>query len=360
MASKTENNKHHADESNEQGAAKKHKAAPTGDEELKDLVRAKTDLVPNIDTAPFYMHEYVNRDVAIRTPLLKIDFTGKSEFQDVKVIETAGFGKTLMLDGKTQSAKLDEFIYHESLVHPALLTHPNPKTVYVGGGGEMATVREILRHKSVEKVVMCDIDKMVCDLSRKYLPEWGEDAWEDPRLELYYDDAKKNLENYPSKFDVIIMDIADPIEAGPGIALYTQEFYQGLKDRLNPGGIFVTQSGPADLLCVDECFTTINRTLVAGFDHVFPYTSHVPSFACVWGFNMAFNNHHSLPTNLNQTPIADTDAKIAKRLNFKPGKSLRYYDGQTHLHMLNPPLWLRKHCKDEKRIMTIANPVFMF
>jgi spermidine synthase len=360
MASKADTHKHESDGSGDQGKTKKHKSAPTGDEELKELPRAHAELTPNIDTAPFYMHEYVNRDVAIRTPLLKIDFTGKSAFQDVKIIETAGFGKTLMLDGKTQSAKFDEFIYHESLVHPALLTHPNPKTVYVGGGGEMATVREILRHKSVEKVVMCDIDKVVCDLSRQYLPEWGEDAWEDPRLELYYDDAKKNLENYKGKFDIIIMDIADPIEAGPGIALYTQEFYKGLKDKLNPGGIFVTQSGPADLLCIEECFTTINRTLVASFDHVFPYTSHVPSFACVWGFNMAFNKHASLPVSVNTIAIEDTDAKVAKRLNFKPGKSLRYYDGQTHLHMTNPPLWLRNKCKEEKRMMTIANPVFMF
>jgi spermidine synthase len=358
MASKGE--KHNADGASEQGKTKKHKVAPTGDEELKELPRAKEELTPNIDTAPFYMHEYVNKDVAIRTPLLKIDFTGKSAFQDVKVIETAAFGKTLMLDGKTQSAKFDEFIYHESLVHPALLAHPEPKSVYVGGGGEMATVREILRHKSVKKVVMCDIDQVVCDLSRKYLPEWGEDAWNDDRLELVYDDAKKHLENYPSKFDVIIMDIADPIEAGPGIALYTQEFYRGLKDKLNPGGIFVTQSGPADLLCVEECFTTINRTLVESFDYVFPYSSHVPSFACVWGFNMAFNKHPSLPSAVNTISIEDTDAKIAKRLTFKPGKSLRYYDGQTHLHMTNPPLWLRTKCKEEKRIMTIANPVFMF
>jgi len=360
MASKPETNKHHTEHGDEQGKAKKHKAAPTGDEELKELPRAHSELMPTMDTAPFYVHEYVNKDVAIRTPLLKIDFSGKSKFQDVKVIETAGFGKTLMLDGKTQSAKLDEFIYHESLVHPAMLTHPNPKTVYVGGGGEMATVREILRHKSVEKVVMCDIDQVVCDLCRKYLPEWGEDAWEDPRLELFYDDAKKNLENYKGTFDVIIMDIADPIEAGPGIALYTQEFYKSLKSRLNPGGIFVTQSGPADLLCVDECFTTINRTLVSGFDYVFPYSSHVPSFACVWGFNMALNKHISLPTSINTIAIEDTDAKIAKRLKFKPDKSLRYYDGMTHLHMLNPPLWLRKKCQEEKRIMTIANPVFMF
>jgi len=345
----------------EQATPKKQKSSDGAEKKEKELVRATEAQAPVMDTAPFYMNEYVMKDLSIRTPLLSIDFTGKSKFQDVKVIETAAFGKTLMLDGKTQSAKFDEFIYHESLVHPAMLLHPNPKTVYVGGGGEMATVREILRHKSVEKVVMCDIDKVVCDLSKKYLPEWGEDAWEDPRLELYYDDAKSNLENYKGKFDIIIMDIADPIEAGPGIALYTQEFYQGLKDRMNPGGIFVTQSGPADLLCVDECFTTINRTLVAAFDQVYPYTSHVPSFACVWGFNLAFYNHASLPKKgVNTIAPEEIDAKIEKRLNFKKGQSLKYYDGMTHQHMLNPPKWLRTHCEKEKRVMTIANPVFMF
>ena len=173
-------------------------------------------------------------------------FNGKSPFQKVQIIESC-FGKTLVLDSKTQSAEFDEHIYHESLVHPALLTHPEPKTVFIGGGGEYATAREVLRHPSVERCVMVDIDEKVCKICEEELPEWGNGCTKDPRLEVvssrhgasffapprdlvltpprlssalqHYDDAYGFLERDTRSYDVVIMDIADPIEAGPGIAL---------------------------------------------------------------------------------------------------------------------------------------------
>ena len=117
-------------------------------------VKAEAD-VPAV-TSHFWFDEEVTPDFAVKMRLESIDFQAKSDFQDVKIIKTTQFGKTLVLDGKTQSASNDEHIYHESLVHPAMLLHPCPRTVYIGGGGEMATAREILRHKSVEKVVMVD------------------------------------------------------------------------------------------------------------------------------------------------------------------------------------------------------------
>ena len=131
----------------------------------------------------------------------------------------------LVLDHHTQSAALDEANYHESLVHPAMMSHPCPRTVFIGGGGEGATAREILKHSSVERVVMVDIDEEVCKICQVQMPEWGDGAWEDKRFEVFYEDAKAWLENTTEKFDVIIMDISDPIEAGPGWLLYTQEFY---------------------------------------------------------------------------------------------------------------------------------------
>ncbi|CAM9364712.1 unnamed protein product, partial [Ectocarpus fasciculatus] len=173
-------------------------------------------------TSSFWFHEDVSEDLELRSRLNKIMFNASSDFQHVQVVETAPFGKTLVLDGKTQSAQLDEFIYHETLVHPAMLAHPNPKRVYIGGGGELATAREVLRHKSVEKCVMVDLDKLVVDTSRDVLPEWGAGVLDDPRLELHYTDAHAFLRENEDMYDVIIMDIADPIEAGPGYILYTQ------------------------------------------------------------------------------------------------------------------------------------------
>lgn len=105
--------------------------------------------------------EEVTPELSTRAKLNKITFDSKSKFQTVQIIETGPFGVTLVLDGKTQSAASDEAVYHEHLVHPAMLLHGNPKSVYIGGGGEYATAREVLRHSSVEKCVMVDIDEVV-------------------------------------------------------------------------------------------------------------------------------------------------------------------------------------------------------
>ena len=111
-------------------------------------------------TSAFWFEEDVTEQFTTKMMMNSISFDQQSDFQRVQVIETVPFGKTLVLDGKTQSALRDEHIYHESLVHPAMLAHPAPKNVYIGGGGEFATAREVLRHKSVEKCVMVDIDKV--------------------------------------------------------------------------------------------------------------------------------------------------------------------------------------------------------
>lgn len=309
-----------------------------------------------------------------------------------------------MLDHKTQSAARDEHIYHESLVHPALLMHPNPKTVYIGGGGEMGTAREILRHKSVEKVVMVDIDPVVCDVAWTHLKQWSAGVKDDPRFSLFCEDAKAHLENdTETMYDVIVMDIADPVEAGPGIVLYTREFYKFATQRLNPGGILVTQSGPGSHFNVkSECFTTIHRTLRSVFDHVYAYSVDIPSFGSNWGFNIAMgcsrleasgsgsgevaedvvaaaaearaadaddraevtaallasDIKRDVAYPLTSMTIEARDAALSSR--FEGGVSpLKYYDGITHLGIFGLPLEVRTHLAGETRIMTQANPVFM-
>ena len=138
----------------------------------------------------------------IQTTLKSIGFNTNSEFQQVQIIETSAFGKTLILDGKTQSAQSDEFVYHECLVQPACaavgwsLGDPEykPKRAYIGGGGELATARELLKHASMEEVVMVDLDRIVVDVSREQLPEWNDGSTEDPRLKLFYTDARAWLD----------------------------------------------------------------------------------------------------------------------------------------------------------------------
>ncbi|CAM9357383.1 unnamed protein product [Discosporangium mesarthrocarpum] len=306
-------------------------------------------------TSSFWFHEDVSPDLILRSRLNRIMFNTSSEFQYVQVVETEPFGKTLVLDGKTQSAELDEFIYHEALVHPAMLTHPNPKTVYIGGGGELATAREVLRHKTVEKCVMVDLDKVVVDVSKKMLPEWGAGAADDPRLELHYTDAHAFLLNHEGMFDVIIMDIADPIEAGPGYILYTEEFYRFALTKLAPGGVLVTQSGAAAVHMKDECFTVIHNTLKSVFQHVVPSIADVPSFGVPWAFNMAFNSDTLSVESIRRKDVDQTDADITARVTGE----LRFYDGVTHMGLFGNPKWLRAAIDGETRIMTKDNPIFM-
>lgn len=306
----------------------------------------------------FWYKEALTEDLYLSTTLKKVTFEAQSEFQTMQIIETHSFGKTLVLDGKTQSAKTDEAVYHESLVHPALIAHPNPKTVYIGGGGEFATAREVLKHKSVEKVVMVDIDEMVCNLCRKEMPEWADGAFEDPRLEVHYTDAHAFLKQYDGTFDVIIMDIADPIEAGPGYVLYTEEFYKFAVTKLNKDGYFVTQSGPGALYNWDECFSAIYSTLKTAFSTVLPYTIDIPSFGCVWAFTMATNHEdgEKQVKAIRSRNIDETDAIVAARIP----KPLKFYDGISHLGLFGVPKPIRDSLENEKRVITVDNPVFMY
>lgn len=311
----------------------------------------------------FWFKEGLTEVFRVELALQEISFDARSSFQRVQVIRTNQFGRTLVMDGQTQSAEADEHIYHESLVHPAMLLHKNPKKVFIGGGGEFATAREVLRHESVERCVMVDIDEVACDICREQLPEWNGGAYEDSRFEVFYQDAKQWLEDTDETFDIVIMDICDPIEAGPGYKLYTNEFYNFVQTKLNPGGIFVTQSGPGAVYnAKEECFTVIHSTLRSAFDVVIPYAVDVPSFGCNWGFNLAFaaegDAAEAKKAALNRD-VDEFNQEIEKRI--KGGmKGMRFLDGTAFRGLTGLPKEIRQHCEEEDRVMTIDNPVFMY
>lgn len=270
--------------------------------------------------------------------------------------------------------KFDEFAYHESLVHPAILTYVHrigkaPKTVFIGGGGELATAREVLRYSGVERVVMVDLDGVVVDVCVEFLPEWGGEAVKsDPRLELVIGDAYAYLLDTKEKFDIIIMDISDPIEAGPGIMLYTKELYQHAASLMPPNGVFVTQAGTGDAVPpphVDAgdkdttCFGPIRNTLSEVFDVVLPYTQGIPSFGTDWGFVMAFSPPKRESKDAPILPADVVDSLIEK--NIEGGAdSLKMYDGITHQRMFFLTKAVRKQLAKDKRVMTKENPVFMY
>ncbi|MCX7782879.1 MAG: fused MFS/spermidine synthase, partial [Meiothermus sp.] len=191
-----------------------------------------------------YYLEQVTPYEAIYRRMDKVLAAGRTRFQNYFIFQTGAFGKVLVLDKDVQSTERDEYIYHETLVHPALLAHPNPRSVFIVGGAEGATLREVLRHPTVEKAVMCDIDDELVEMARTLLPEWHQGAFDDPRAQIITEDARGWLENHPDTYDVIMVDLNDPVgEDNPARMLFTVEFYELLKGRLNPGGLMAMQAG---------------------------------------------------------------------------------------------------------------------
>jgi spermidine synthase len=271
----------------------------------------------------------------------------KTRFQHAQISETHTFGICLVLDGKIQSGEKDEFIYHESLVHPAMLAHPDPKSVFIAGGGEGATLRDVLKHRTVRRAVMVDIDGEVVRLCRKYLPTFHQGAFDDKRAVVLHDDARKYIAETKERFDVAVIDLADPVEEGPARMLYTQEFYGLVKDRLGPGGIMVVQSGQSGWINLDN-FMAINGTLKSIFKIVRPYQVYVPSFVDLWGF-------HTASDSLDPTRLSPRE--INKRISDRVNGRLRSYDGIAHRGLFSLPLRLRRKLSRSRRIITDASPI---
>ncbi len=229
---------------------------------------------------------------------------GKTSFQEYLFFESKMHGVCISLDGDIQSCESDEGIYHEALVHPALLAHPNPKTVLIMGGGEGATAREVLRYKSIEKVVMVDIDEEFVNLCREHIPAWGASAFNDSRLEVLYMDINEYLVTCSEKFDIVIGDLIDVHDwDSPAGFLYGEGLYKTMKPLLNPNAIIATQGGALDTK-ESTSHKHIREMMGRVFGDVRSYGVIVPSFYHLWGFVIASDDLSVLDTNLQEKFIS--------------------------------------------------------
>lgn len=271
-------------------------------------------------------------DLEFHYRLHEVLFLGQTAYQSVAIVRTPALGKALFLDGRIQSAELDEFIYHESLVHPALIAHPHPRTVLIMGGGEGATLREVLRHPSVEQAIMVDIDRELVELCERLLPEWSHGCFKDPRAQLHYGDARAFVEQSPEgSYDVIISDLTEPIEGGPSVMLFTVEFYEQLAARLTPEGLFIAQAGSADPLYPDFA-ASLRRTLQEVFPSVVLCWAFIPSFQLPWAFIIA-----SRSSNPAALPLAELEHRCRTRQ-----LQGRYYSPRMHQAMFTLPPYLEE------------------
>ena len=270
----------------------------------------------------------------------------RTRFQDLAIVDTPAYGKALILDGNWQSCVSDEFLYHEPLVHPAMLFHGNPRSVAILGGGEGATLREVLRWHSVNGVVMVDLDGEVVEACRQHLPEMHCGAFGDLRTELVIGDARDWLESTEEQFDVLISDLPEPAEHGPAFELFTVECFRQVRRVLHPNGFFALQAGPVAPHDI-RLFSQVANTAAQVFEHVRPYASAVPSFATNWGFILA----STLP--LDPLPAADS---VQRMLEDEVEDNLKMLDATAFEGLFQISAHIRSAVQRETDILTLADP----
>lgn len=202
-------------------------------------------------------------------------YSATSEFQQVDIFEADDFGRVLTLDGLMMVNEKDEFIYHDMIVHVPMATNPNVKKVLVIGGGDGGTVRELTRYPHIESIEMVEIDQLVTDSCREFIPLTA-GKLDDPRVKLYFEDGIEYIKHKKNEYDLILVDSTDPI--GPGEGLFTVEFYTNCFEALTENGILVNQNESPYF----EKFSHEFRRAYDKIKNVFPvckvYQFHMPTY----------------------------------------------------------------------------------
>lgn len=263
-----------------------------------------------------WIEEKLEDFLGLRIRVDKTLFSGQSEFQSVDVVETRGHGKMLLNDGLVMVTERDEYSYHDMIAHVPLFTHPNPKNVLVIGGGDGGTAREVIRHSSVEKCTMVEIDEMVVNACKEYIPQTSSKL-SDPKINLIIGDGVKFVEdsaNKGTKFDVILVDSTDPI--GPAQPLFGPEFYENIFKCLSDDGIVVSQGESP--FYHSEMQTKLIEIISGIFPVVSLYNfSNMTYPGGLWSFTFASKKYH---------PVKDFDSArvTSSSLEFE------YYNEAVH------------------------------
>ena len=184
----------------------------------------------------WYTEEH-SKEAKFSIKVLRQLYSVQSPFQKIDILESEEFGRFFTLDGYMMVTEKDEFIYHEMIVHVAMATNLNIKKVLVIGAGDGGTVRELTRYPTIEHIDMVEIDKMVVDVCKEFLPQTA-CKLDDPRVHLYFEDGLRYIRSKENEYDLIIVDSTDPF--GPGEGLFTKEFYGNCFKALTEDGISVS------------------------------------------------------------------------------------------------------------------------
>jgi spermidine synthase len=258
----------------------------------------------------------------------RVIFRDKTEHQDLIIFENPTFGRVMALDDIVQVTTLDEFVYHEMMTHVPILAKGDVTDVLIVGGGDGGILREVMRHKKIERVTMVEIDRAVVDLAQAYFPSISDGAFDDPRTDLIIADGVKFVAETDKRFDVVIVDSTDPV--GPGEVLFTESFYKDCHRVLKAGGVLVTQNG-VPFFQAQEVTNTYRRMGKSFADTGF-YTAVVPTY--IGGFM-------TLGWGTDDAALRDVALETLQQRFQAAAISTRYYSPEMHKAAFALPPFIR-------------------
>lgn len=270
-----------------------------GAEERRDDAAAEEP--PNV-----WFSEYITPHDVYQHGVKELLLTKRTKYQSMAIANVGAYGRALFLDGKIQLTEGDEAFYHEPLVHAPIVSNRNAKSVLILGGADGSAAREALRWKSVERVVVVDIDADVVDACKTHMPKVAAGAFENPRCTLRIGDALDFCEDVSEKFDVIICDLTDPMENSPSLSLFTKEFFEKLSNKLTADGAMSIQGGALSLVEGRRLFPRIVCTLSSVFENVLPYQVFVPTYGSPLAMALASRRSEELPNANEVDKLFDT------------------------------------------------------
>ena len=252
----------------------------------------------------------------------------RTPFQLLEVYDTPELGRIFRLDGCNMTSERDEFFYHENLVHPAAAAHPSPRRALVIGGGDGGSSEELLKHSTVERVHMAELDPGVIEVARAQFGRVHRGAFDDPRLEVTVGDGLAYLRGTQERYDLVAMDLTDPV--GPSAELYTPATFALARRALAEGGALVLHLG-SPFSHPDRVRQTLANVREV-FPVVAPYFVHVPLYGSIWGFACASGS---------LDPRAVGPGEIDRRLAERGVGDLQYYNGETHRAVFALPNYVK-------------------
>ena len=288
-----------------------------------------TSQAADSQSAPRDLHERLTADFGFHLRENRPLASKQSAYQHIEVFENALFGRVMRIDDCFMTSERDEFFYHEPMVHLPAIAHPGPRSALVVGGGDGGAAEELLKHPSMQRVVLAELDADVVALAREWLGNIHRGAFDDPRLELRIGDARALVESGTERFDQIVLDLTDPF--GPALDLYTVEFYQACQRALHPGGVLSLHLGSP--IHLPQSMARIAASLRAVFPVVRTCLQYVPLYGTLWCLAMASDSTD--PALLSEDEV---DARIAER----GLQDLQLYNGAMHRALLAQPNFVRQ------------------